>query len=87
MSCYVHIGNIFFKFARDSAGLYGNDGLAQKSAANELRAMDALIRCGEPLLHTTLTALVFVRGHCVVATALAPIGSNTLVCCFPQRLK
>jgi tetratricopeptide (TPR) repeat protein len=70
------VGSLLLKFANDDKGLYGGDERAHKAANLELQAISAL-RCvpGLDALHTTLTALVHVRGHCVVVTALAPIES------------
>jgi len=74
------VGKVFFKFARDDKGLFGhNDGLAQKAALNEIRAATALIQCRVQHLHTTLTSAIRLHGHCVIATALAPINNSTLV--------
>ena len=84
--------SILFKFARDWAGLFseetmpgGGDAAVQKSAANEIRAMNAIIQHDGALmlqapLSLTLTCLVRVRGSVVICTALAPIqGRASLV--------
>lgn len=75
------LGNVFFKFARDDKGLYPCDMYAQKAASNEVRAMSAIRECHINGLHTTLTCLFYKRGHCVIATAVAPIGGspNTII--------
>lgn len=74
------VGGIFFKFARDDKLLFdGNDALAQKAALNEIKSASALIACNIPRLHTTLSAVFRIKGHCIVATALAPVGRRTLV--------
>lgn len=75
----MQVDGIFFKFATDRAGLYGGDEFAAKAACNELRAMRAVAESGVPHLHTTLSAVVRVRGHTVIAAALAPISRDTLV--------
>src|SRR4051812_5857042 len=88
---FVH-GNVLFKFARDDKvnlfpvvhwcvqGFYqGRDELAQKAARCEIRNMNALIELGIFQLHTTLSAFFQIRGHGIVATALAPISAETLV--------
>ena len=74
-------GEVLFKFARDKHSLFGgNDELAQKAAANEIRGMNAIIQADLPHLHTTLTALFYIQGHCIIATAFAPLqDSQTLV--------
>lgn len=52
----------------------------QKAASNEIRAMNAVIDAGLPSLHTTLSALLYVHGQRIMATAIAPIqGLTTLV--------
>jgi hypothetical protein len=74
------IGKVFFKYARDHQGLFdGNDALAQKAAMNEIRAASSLIDSQLPNLHTILTVAIRVFGHCMIAAALAPINSKTLV--------
>ncbi len=72
-------GKCFLKFAYDDKGIYGSDEKAQKAAANEIRAANALLQCGMPTLHVSMSALHYWQGHCVIATALMPIGEDTLV--------
>jgi hypothetical protein len=69
---------LYPQFARDSADLYGSDYFAQKAAANEMRAQNALIECGVQHLHTTLSCMFMIGGHVLIATAIAPIASSTL---------
>jgi hypothetical protein len=76
---YRH-GHVLFKFARDKHGLFGhNDNNAGKSARNEIRAQSCVVACGVPNLHTTLSAVFIIRGHCLYATAIAPISPQTIV--------
>jgi hypothetical protein len=76
---YRH-GHVLFKFARDKHGLFGNnDNNAGKSARNEIRAQSCVVACGVPNLHTTLSAVFIIRGHCIYATAIAPISAQTIV--------
>ena len=76
--------SIFFKFAslssdKTRAMFQGQEELAQKSAANEIRAMKAMIELNVPQLHTTLTSMFYISGRVVIATAVAPIkGGDTL---------
>lgn len=72
-------GNILFKFAYDWQTIYGSDALAVKAAANEVTAMNALVCTRIHGLHTALSALFLVNGTGVIATAIAPIGEQTLV--------
>lgn len=70
-------GNVLFKFARDWKGIYGGDEFAQKAACLEITHMNAVIDASIPQLHTTLSAVFYVRGHRVYATALAPLSGKT----------
>ncbi len=80
---YIY-NNILFKFANiaseQTKTMFSNDeSLAQKAAANEIRAMNAVIDADIPHLHITLTTLIYVQGRCLIATAIAPLdGQNTL---------
>jgi hypothetical protein len=56
------VGKVFFKFATDTHKLYGSDTAAQKAAANELRAINAVVDACIPSLHITLSSLVYCRG-------------------------
>ncbi|KAH3756579.1 Histidine kinase A [Pelomyxa schiedti] len=80
-------GNILFKFARDYAKMYGSDEMARKTAANELRNMNAVIDCNLPNLHVPLTTLINLYGHTIVATAIVPIGEDSLVYGTPDAGK
>jgi len=72
--------NIFFKFARDTRGMFGNNHQhAAKSALNELRNANAIITAKIPNLHVLLSAVIKYRGRCVVAVAKAPIHKESLV--------
>ena len=62
----------------DWHGIYKSDEAAHKAAANEIRAMNAVIATQVPHLHTTLSVLFRIGAHVVIATALAPISAETL---------
>jgi hypothetical protein len=62
----------------------GGDEFAQKAASNELRAMNALGSCNISHLHSALSALIFYRGHCVIAVAHLPIDNTTIVSGSPD---
>ena len=47
-------------------------------AANEVRAISAVIDAQLPHLHTQLTALFYIKGHVIIATADPPVTQNTL---------
>jgi serine/threonine protein kinase len=69
---------IVYKFAIDSAKLYGGDAMAMKSASAELRSMMSLLELRIGGLHFPLCALVHYRGVAVVAQSLLPIDGTTL---------
>lgn len=85
------VGRVLFKLATNHKGVYAVEELAQKAAACEIRAMNvvrslAAQRDGKddddaPLADAMvpLSALFYVGGHAVVATALAPVSGATLV--------
>jgi hypothetical protein len=60
--------------------MYSHDeSLAMKAASNEIRSMNSVIELNIPHLHLTLTAMFYIQGHAVIATALAPLkGEQTL---------
>ncbi len=62
----------------DWKGIYGSDAAAQKAAANEIRAMRAVIDARIPGLRTAMSRLVHVGIHVVLATVIAPIDASTL---------
>jgi len=49
------------------------DECAQKAAMCEIRALNGVLRAAPPSLHTSLTAAVRYRGHCVIMAARMPI--------------
>lgn len=53
--------------------------MAPKAARCELRTMNALVGLNLFQPHGTLSALIQIRGHGIIATAVAPISSDTLV--------
>ncbi len=82
------VGNVFFQFTHDYEGLFdGDDECAQKVAMNEVRAASALTalngdinaHASVPFLLTSLCAAVRFCGHCILATAFAPINQSSLV--------
>lgn len=74
------VGKVFFKFATNNHDIYDSLADAQKSAGNELRAINAVSQQNMNKLHITLTAVFHTRGHCIMAIAECPIQSQeTLV--------
>ena len=78
------IGGMFFKFARDWAGLYGGDSFAAKAASLELTNLRQFLRLARGAaagrLSLPLTLLADYGGYRIVASALLPIsGAQTLV--------
>ncbi len=61
--------------------MFGADeSLTQKSIANNIRAINAMIDVGIPKLHASLSAMYYVKGRCVLAVAIAPVQApDTLV--------
>ena len=49
---------MFFKFARDTFGVYGGDEAAGKSAGHELRSLNALVGCNVTGLAVPLMATI-----------------------------
>jgi hypothetical protein len=70
---------VFYKFATTAGGIYPCATAAQKAAALEITAMNAVVAADQRQLGVTLTALHMICGHCVIATARAPISGDTLV--------
>jgi hypothetical protein len=76
------VGHCLFKFTkRDPAmQLYSCEMHSMKAAGNEITSMNAVVDCGLYHIHTTLTAVFFIRGFSIIATATVPIaGEDTLV--------
>lgn len=44
--------------------------------ANELRAANSIVQANMKQLHITLSALFYIRGHCLLATAICPIEGS-----------
>lgn len=63
---------IFFKFAVDDSGLYGDDSRVAKAADHELRAAQRIVDAGVANLHTPLSAVVRFCGWTVFAQSLLP---------------
>ncbi len=72
------IGNIFFKFARDT-GIYGGDEGACKAAKHELRALRQLLTTDTPGLAFPLMCTVDLVGFRLVCVSKLPISTDTLV--------
>lgn len=73
------VGNILFKFAIDSHGLFKTDWAASKVAGAELRGCMAFSSCKVAQVRLPLMALVDYMGHRLIAMSLLPINSSTLV--------
>jgi hypothetical protein len=74
------VGHVFYKFATTAGGIYPSASAAHKAAALEITAMNAVVGSNNTQLTVTLTALFLLCGHCVIATAKAPLdGSRSLV--------
>jgi hypothetical protein len=71
---------VFYKFATTVGGIYPSAAAAHKAAALEITAMNAVVGSNNTQMTVTLTALFLLCGHCVIATAKAPIdGGRSLV--------
>ncbi len=71
---------VFYKFATTAGGIYPSAAAAHKAAALEITAMNAVVGSNNTQVTVTLTALFLLCGHCVIATAKAPIdGGRSLV--------
>eukprot|EP00054_Salpingoeca_dolichothecata_P029403 m.231638 g.231638 ORF g.231638 m.231638 type:complete len:1273 (+) comp26466_c1_seq18:216-4034(+) len=67
--------NIFFTFAVDNRKIFqflGGDDAAHASAANDLRALSAVLRLKQDKIFTIATVLVDVRGHRIVCQSIIP---------------
>ncbi len=74
------VGKVFYKFATTAGGIYPSAAAAHKAAALEITAMNAVVGSNNTQMTVTLTALFLICGHCVIATAKAPLkGSASLV--------
>mgnify|MGYP005990754873 CR=1 FL=1 len=72
------VGNIFFKFARDS-GIYGGDEGACKAAKHELRSLRKLLTTNTSGLSFPLMCTVDLAGFRLVCVSKLPISDATLV--------
>jgi hypothetical protein len=80
---FVHEG-IFFKFPTNEANLYGNLENAMRGAGHELKGLTGLINwelksIGLHTIKFPLTAIIDFYGYRLVATAVLPLSSKTLV--------
>ena len=75
------VGNMFFKFVRDSHGIYGSEYGAGKAAKHELNALRILISaCGGLSVAFPLMTLIEYLGQRLLCVSLIPdIGESTLV--------
>lgn len=71
---------MFYKFATTAGGIYPDAASAHKAAALEITAMNAVVGSNNTQLTVALTALYLICGHCVIATARAPLsGAASLI--------
>lgn len=76
---YVQKG-ILFKLADGHSPIYGNsDEAAAKAMGHELKSVNSYFRCGIRDLHVALQAVIDYRGFRILAQAVLPIDTTTLV--------
>ena len=80
---FVHEG-IFFKFPTNDHDLYGNLENAMKGAGHEMKGLTGLINwelktIGLHMIKFPLTAIIDYYGYRLVATAVLPLSSKTMV--------
>ena len=73
------VDGIYFKFARDWCGIYGDDQVASKAAGHELLSLRSVLRLEVPGLDTPMTTLIDYCGYRVTAMSLLPIDTSTIV--------
>lgn len=73
------VHNILFKFAVDSAGLYGSDYAAAKVAGHELKGLIQYFNTSLPELCVPLMALVDYGGFRLIAMSILPISERTII--------
>jgi len=74
-----HHNSIFFKYAIDTKGLYGDDMFAMKVAGHELKGLTAYMSCGMLIgLSFGLMCLIDYRGYRLIATSELPISFDTI---------
>lgn len=73
------VHNILFKFAIDHKNIYGSDFSAAKAAGNELRGLMCYFNSSISEIHVPLMALVDYRGFRLIAMALLPVDTNTIM--------
>ena len=73
-------GGIFFKRVSDVYGMYGSDDAAARAASHEMRGARAYLDAGIPGLRTALTVQIDYAGWRLLASAMLPIGSDSLLC-------
>ncbi len=67
---------VLYKFATTAGGVYPSAAAAHKAAALEITAMSAVVGANNTQVTVPLTALFLICGHCVIATAIAPLGGS-----------
>lgn len=73
------VDGIFFKFAVDNRGLYGDDEHAMKCGAHEFKSFMELADCRVQGLHFPLIVIIDYRGFRLLCQSVLPIGSDTLI--------
>ena len=74
------VHGILFKFAIDTTGVFGGDDeVAEKVAADEMRALQAVYNAQVPGLSLPLMVLINFRGFRLIASSQLPISDETLV--------
>ncbi|PRP82853.1 hypothetical protein PROFUN_04716 [Planoprotostelium fungivorum] len=73
------VQGIYFKFAVDSANLFGGDVGAIKVAGHELRSLTQVFNCWVKPLHVPMAVLVDYRGFRLIAMSTCPITESTIV--------
>eukprot|EP01091_Cochliopodium_minus_P019576 TRINITY_DN8269_c0_g1_i2.p1 TRINITY_DN8269_c0_g1~~TRINITY_DN8269_c0_g1_i2.p1 ORF type:complete len:734 (+),score=164.05 TRINITY_DN8269_c0_g1_i2:154-2202(+) len=74
------VQNILFKFAIDTSGLFnGDDEKAMKIAGHDLKGLKAHFSTRVKGLHYPLTTLIDYKGYRLVAQALLPIDTETII--------
>jgi serine/threonine protein kinase/tetratricopeptide (TPR) repeat protein len=73
------VEGIFFKFAVDNRGLYGDDEHAMKCGVHEFKSFMELTDCRVQGLHFPLIVIIDYRGFRLLCQSVLPVGSNTLI--------
>lgn len=73
------VDGIFFKFAVDNRGLYGDDEHAMKCGGHEFKSFMELADCRVQGLHFPLIVIIDYRGFRLLCQSVLPIGADTLI--------